>query len=181
MTVGWQGLTEFHVAHLFADEFIIVCLRRGICSSEVRLSWTFYRQNFAFPWNLTLNSYFLAPRQTHIRWIEDCFQLCTAAPRWTCTRTGRFLYFFFFLSGSRNNAKYAFQYLFKIKTGQYGKRKKRKNKAGAFTTGYLRRITHPNPCQRLLSLGNRQNTTGYTTLNAQFTGNVLPFVMLLEI
>lgn len=109
------------------------------------------------------------------------FSALYCGPKMNLHANRPFFVFFFFLSGSRNNAKYAFQYLFKIKTGQYGKRKKRKNKAGAFTTGYLRRITHPNPCQRLLSLGNRQNTTGYTTLNAQFTGNVLPFVMLLEI
>ena len=130
MTVGWQGLTEFHVAHLFADEFIIVCLRRGICSSEVRLSWTFYRQNFAFPWNLTLNSYFLAPRQTHIRWIEDCFQLCTAAPRWTCTRTGRFLYFFFFYPAAEIMLSMLFNTYLKLKQGNMERGRKERIKQG---------------------------------------------------
>ena len=28
ITAGWQGLTEFHVPHLFADKFTLVCLRR---------------------------------------------------------------------------------------------------------------------------------------------------------
>ena len=46
------------------DKFTLVCLRREICLSKVRFSWTFYRQNLAFPWNLPLNSYFLAPHNS---------------------------------------------------------------------------------------------------------------------
>ena len=48
-------------------------------------------------------------------------------------------------SRGRNNANYAFQYKFKNRPGQYRakKNKKRKNKLGAFTTGYSRRVTHP--------------------------------------
>ena len=64
ITAGWQGLTEFHVPHLFADKFTLVCLRREIFFSKVRFSSTFYRQNLAFPWKLSLNSYFLAPHNS---------------------------------------------------------------------------------------------------------------------
>lgn len=66
------------------------------------------------------------------------------APNWTCTRAHRVCSKKY---RGRNNAKYAFQYKFKNRIGQYRakkkKKKKRKNKLGAFTTGYSPRVTHP--------------------------------------
>ena len=54
------------------------------------------------------------------------------------------LFVFFSKSAGRNNAKYDFQYTFTNKTGQHGKRKKKKQRTKQGPSrGSSRRVTHP--------------------------------------
>ena len=90
--------------------------------------WLFnYHGNFVFfPGSLVWNAFYTVENPFF-------FSLPASPPKYmNCT--GVFV-FFFFKSGGRNDAKYAFQYTFKNNTTQFAKKKekKRKNKVCTFT------------------------------------------------